>query len=63
MIIIQGNGTVLTIATSKHMGVNLKKLEVLLCFDSHNGITNEEEDMMYANELELFSIGTISLPL
>jgi len=28
-----------------------------------HGIINEEEDLMFANELELLSIGIISLPL
>jgi len=45
------------------MGTKLKRLEVLLCFDYQNGITNEEKDLMFASELELFSIATISLPL
>jgi hypothetical protein len=35
---------------------------VLLCYDYRNGITDEEEDIIFAIELELFSIGTISLP-
>ncbi len=34
-----------------------------MCFDYQNGVTNEEEDLMFASELELFSIGIISLPL
>jgi len=33
MITIQRNGIVQTIVVTKHMGTNLKKLEVLLCFD------------------------------
>ncbi len=41
----------------------MKRPKFLLCFDDQNDITNEEEDMMFASELELFSIGTISLPL
>jgi hypothetical protein len=44
------------------LGINLKRPKVLLCFDYHNGIIDEEEDLMFANEPELFSIGTISLP-
>jgi len=47
----------------KHLGINLKKLKILLCIDYHNGIIDEEEDLMLTNELELFSIGTISLSL
>jgi hypothetical protein len=34
------------------MGINLKRPKVLLCFDYQNGITNEEKDMMFTNELE-----------
>ncbi len=41
----------------------MKRLEVLLCFDYQNGITNEEKDLMFANELKLFSIVIISIPL
>ncbi len=47
----------------KHLDTNLKRPKVLLCFDYHNGITNEEENMTFVNEHELFSIGTINLPL
>jgi len=63
MITIQRNGTVRTIVVTKHLRTNLKRLEVLLCFDYQNGITNEEKDMMFASELKLFSIGKISFPL
>jgi hypothetical protein len=47
----------------KHLGTNLKRPKVLLCFDYQNGISYEEKYMMFANELELFFIGIISLPL
>jgi hypothetical protein len=63
MITIQGNGIVRTIVVTKHLGTNLKRPEVLLCFVYQNGITNEEEDMMFVSELKLFSIDIISLPL
>jgi hypothetical protein len=36
MITIQGNGTIRTIAVTKHLGTNLKRPEVLLCFDCRN---------------------------
>jgi hypothetical protein len=32
---------------------------VLVCYDFHFGIFDEEEDLMFATELGLFSIGTI----
>ncbi len=63
MITIQGNGTIWTIAMTKHLGTKLKRLKVLLYFDYQNGITNEEKDLMFANEVELFSIAIINLPL
>jgi hypothetical protein len=47
---------------TKHLGTNLKRPKVLLCFDYQNDITNEKY-LMFTSELELFSIGTISLPL
>ncbi len=34
---------------------------MFLCYDYQNGIIDEEEDIIFATELELFSIGTISL--
>jgi hypothetical protein len=33
MITIQGNGIVRTIVVTKHLGTNLKRPKVLLCFD------------------------------
>jgi hypothetical protein len=33
-----------------------------LCYDYQNGIIDEKEDIIFAIELELFSIGIISLP-
>jgi hypothetical protein len=35
---IHRNGIVITIIMAKHFGNNVKKLEVLLCFDYENGI-------------------------
>jgi len=35
---------------------------MLLCYNYQNGITDEEEDIIFATKLKLFSIGTISLP-
>jgi hypothetical protein len=36
------------------MGTNLKRPKVLLCIDYRNGIIDEEEDLMFTNEPELF---------
>ncbi len=49
------------IIVTKHLGSEVRKLEVLLCYDYQNGITNEEEDNIFATKLELFSIRIISL--
>jgi hypothetical protein len=48
---------------TKHLGINMKRQEVLLCFDYQNGITYEEKNLMFTCELELFYIGTINLLL
>jgi hypothetical protein len=56
MITIQGIGIVQTIVVTKHLGINLKRPNVLLCFN-YNGIIEEEKDMMFVSELKLFSIG------
>jgi hypothetical protein len=36
---------------------------ILVCYDFHSRISDEEEDVMFATELDLFSIGTIELPI
>jgi hypothetical protein len=43
------------------LGGEVRRVEVLLCYDYQNDITNEEEDIIFTTKLELFSIGTISL--
>jgi hypothetical protein len=58
---IQRNGTIRTIVVTKHLGVEVKQLEMLLCYDYQNGIINEKEDIIFVRELKLFSINTISL--
>jgi hypothetical protein len=54
IIIIQGNGIIKTIATTKHLGTNMRRPKVLQCFDYQNDITYEE-DLMFVSEHELFS--------
>ncbi len=60
IVTIQGNGTVRIIIITKHLGSEVRRQEVLLCYDYHNGITDEDEDIIFAIEPKLFSIGTIS---
>ncbi len=47
---------------AKHLGNEIRRPKVLLCYDYQNGITNEKEDIIFAREPELFSIGIINLP-
>ncbi len=61
LINIEANGIVHTITLTKHLDNNTKRLELLLCYDFVNGITDEEEYMLLAVELDLFGIGTIIL--
>jgi hypothetical protein len=46
-MIIQGSETIKTIVVIKHLGVEVKWPEVLLCYDYQNGIT-DEEDIIFA---------------
>jgi hypothetical protein len=62
IITIQGNGTIKTITVTKHLGGEVRRLEVLMCYDYQNGITHEKEDIIFATKPKLFSIGTINLP-
>ncbi len=48
-----------TIHVTKKLGAPTKHLEVCVCYGFHFGISNEEEDFMFATKLGLFSIGTI----
>ncbi len=56
----QGNGMVRTIMVTKYLGAEVKRPQVLLCYNYYNGITDEKEDIIFAIEPKLFSIGIIS---
>ncbi len=62
IVTIQGNGTIKTITIFKHLGGEVRRTEVLLCYNYQNGITDEEKDIIFATKPKLFLIGTISLP-
>lgn len=57
MITIEANGTIIV---TKHLDVNTKQPKVILYYDFANGITNELE-ILLQSELELFTIGMITL--
>jgi hypothetical protein len=59
IIVIQGADTVRTIPIIMKLGTPTKRLEVLVF---HLKISNEEEDLMFATKLGLFSLGTIVVP-
>jgi hypothetical protein len=62
IIIIQGVGIVRTILVTKKLGTPTKCPKVVVCYDFHSGIFDEEEDLMFATKQGLFSIGTIAIP-
>jgi hypothetical protein len=62
IITIQRNEIIRTIIVTKNLRDEVRRPKVLLCYDYHNGITNEEEDIIFATKPKLFSIGTINLP-
>jgi hypothetical protein len=59
----QRNGMVKAIMVIyKHLGIEVKKIKMLLCYNYQNGIINEkEEDIIFTIEPKLFFIGIISL--
>jgi len=63
IITIQGTTTVKTIPITKKLGAQTKRLKVLVCYDFHSRILNEKEDVMSFTKLNLFSIGTIEVPI
>jgi hypothetical protein len=62
IITIQGVDIVKTIPITRKLGTPIKCLEVLVCYDFHFEISNEEEHLMFATEPRLFLIGTIVVP-
>ncbi len=59
IVTIQGTSTMRSIPITKKNNVQTKRLKVLVCYDLHFGIADEEKDMMFATKLDLISIGTI----
>ncbi len=63
IVTIQGIGIVRTIPITKKLGGQTKRPEILMCYDFHSRISNEKKDVMFAVKLNLFSIGTIIIPI
>ncbi len=62
LIIIESNGMVPTIVVTKHLDSNTKRPEVLLCYDMMEGVIDKEAKILLTIELDLFMLGTITLP-
>jgi hypothetical protein len=60
---IHGTCKVRTIPITKKLGAQTKRPKNVVCYDFHYGISNEEEDLMFATKLDLFSIGTIEVSI
>jgi len=56
---IEGNYLVKTISISKQLGDNVKILEVIINYNFVEGVANQEE-MLLALGVDLFSIGVIT---
>ncbi len=61
IVSIQWNGIVITIRVTKHLGGEVRRPKVLLCYDYQNGVRDEEKDIIFATKPKSFSIGTIGL--
>jgi len=60
IITIQGTNIIRTVLVTKKLGVQTKRLEVLICYDFHFRIFDEEDDVMFAKKI---SVGTIAIPI
>jgi hypothetical protein len=61
-IIIQRTNIIKIIHVTKKLGTPTKHPEVLVCYDFHSRIYDEEEDLVFVTKPRLFSIGTIVVP-
>ncbi len=44
---------------NKKLGAKIKRPQILVCYDFMEGLTNEEEDIIFEKKPKLFSIGII----
>jgi hypothetical protein len=63
IVTIQGIGVVRTILITKKLGAQTKRVKILVSYDFHFRISNGKEDVMFVTKLDLFSIGTIKIPI
>ncbi len=61
MIIVQGNGIVRIMLVNKKLEAETRRPQVLVYYDMMEGLTNEEEDLIFEIEQKLFSISIINI--
>ncbi len=47
------------LSVNKKLGEETRKPQVFVCYDSMEGLINEEEDLIFETKPKLFTIGTI----
>jgi hypothetical protein len=55
LITIEGNGTMWTIAITKHLDNNTKCPKVLLCYNLMEGVIDEEEKILLATKTNIYA--------
>jgi hypothetical protein len=53
-VTIQGTGIVKTILVTKKLDIQTKRPKVLVCYDFHSRISDDEKDVMFVTKLDLF---------
>jgi hypothetical protein len=62
IITIQRTSIIRIIPITNKLGIQTKRPKVLVCYDFQSGISDDEKDVMFATELDMFSIRTITIP-
>ncbi len=55
----QGYNIIFKTTITKHLGNDIKRPKIIVCYDFQLRITNDEKDIMFMAKLKLSSIGTI----
>jgi hypothetical protein len=50
IVTIQGNGIIYTITVTEHLGSEVRRPKMLSCYNYQNGITDEEEDVIFVTK-------------
>ncbi len=63
IVTIQGIGVVRIVPITKKLSIQTKWPEVLVYYDFHSKISDDEEDVIFATKSNMFSIRTIAIPI